>query len=234
MSADWQERNLMIKAAFPLNVKSGQAEFEIPFGTISRPADGTEVPALRWVDVSDADGGLILLNDSKYGFDVRGSTLRMSIVHGATSPDPEADRGRHELRYGLVPHPGSWQEADAIRRGAEFNGPLIVRTGMSHKGPLGPAHSFVRLTPSNVVLSTLKMESGYNSRDMIVRMYEAFGRAAEARIAFPWPVDVQETDLIEREVQGARFAASSAGASNEVVVPMKPYEIKTFRVRRKG
>jgi alpha-mannosidase len=71
-SADWQERNLMIKVAFPVNVKSGQAEFEIPYGSITRPADGTEVPALRWVDLSDAAAasGLSVLNDGKYGFDV--------------------------------------------------------------------------------------------------------------------------------------------------------------------
>jgi alpha-mannosidase len=234
MTADWQERNLMIKAAFPLNVASGQAEFEIPFGTITRPADGTEVPALRWVDVSRPDsGGLTLVNDCKYGFDVAGSMLRMSIVHGATSPDPEADRGRHELRYGLVPHAGSWQDAEAIRRGAEFNSPLIVRTGMSHKGPLGAAHSFLRSAPSNIILSTFKMESGYNSRNMILRLYEAFGRRADARISFPWPVEARETDLIERPVAGAAVL-TSAGTTNELVVPMGPYEIRTLRVSRKG
>jgi alpha-mannosidase len=244
MTFDWQERNLMIKAAFPVNVKSGRAEFEIPFGSVTRPADGTEVPALRWVDVSDAaaGGGLSLLNDCKYGFDVQGSTLRMSIVHGATAPDPEADRGRHELRYSLVPHRGSWQDAETVRRGAEFNSPLIVRTGMSHKGDLPAEKSFIRISPpsalpssasaSSVVLSTLKMESGYNVRRMIIRLYEAFGRKAEPRISFPWPVEAQETDLIERPLPGAAVMTSS-GAANEVLVPMGAYEIKTLRVTRK-
>lgn len=233
MTADWQERNLMVKAAFPLNIKGGQAEFEIPFGTITRPANGAEVPALRWVDVSEAgSGGLTLLNDCKYGFDVLGSTLRMSVVHGATAPDPEADRGRHELRYSLVPHAGTWMDADAIRRAAEFNAPLIVRTGMVHKGPLGAAHSFLRSSPSNVILSTLKMESGYNSRNMVVRMYEAFGRRTGARISFPWPVQAVVTDLIERPTAGGNVMTST-GADNEIVVAMGPYEIKTLRVTRK-
>jgi alpha-mannosidase len=233
MRLDWQERNLMVKAAFPLNVKGGQAEFEIPFGTITRPANGQEVPALRWVDVSGAgSGGVTLLNDCKYGFDVQGSTLRMSIVHGATAPDPEADRGRHELGYSLVPHAGTWMDADAIRRAAEFNAPLIVRTGMVHKGPLGAAHSFLRSSPSNVILSTLKMESGYNNRNMIVRLYEAFGRQTEARISFPWPVQAVEADLIERAAAGA-VVQTSTGADNEIVVAMGPYEIKTLRVTRK-
>jgi len=234
MTIDWQERNLMIKAAFPLNLKSGQAEFEIPFGSITRPADGAEVPALRWVDVSDrASGtGLSLLNDCKYGFDVKDTTLRMSIVHGATSPDPEADRGPHELRYSLIPHTGSWKDAGTIERGYNFNNALIARTGMTHSGTLPAERSFVQVAPAGIVLSTLKMESGYNSRNLIVRLYEAFGEKTEAKISFPWPVQAVETDLIERPVKGAA-AWSSQGPANEISVPVGPYEIKTLKVVRK-
>ncbi|MGA2533724.1 MAG: glycoside hydrolase family 38 C-terminal domain-containing protein [Candidatus Aminicenantales bacterium] len=234
MTIDWQERNLMIKAAFPLNLKSVQAEFEIPFGSITRPADGAEVPALRWVDISDpASGtGLSLLNDSKYGFDVKDATLRMSIVHGPTAPDPEADRGRHELLYSLCPHAGTWKEADTTRRGAEFNNALIARTGMTHPGTLPAARSFVQVAPANIVLSTLKMESGYNSRNLIVRLYETFGKKTEAKLSFPWPVQAVETDLIERPVKDTAVW-SSQGAANEIAVPVGPYEIKTLKVVRK-
>ena len=234
MTVDWQERNLMIKAAFPLNLKSARAEFEIPFGSITRPADGTEVPALRWVDVSDpASGtGLSLLNDSKYGFDVKDATLRMSIVHGATAPDPEADRGRHELLYSLVPHAGTWKEAVTARRGVEFNNALMARTGMTHAGTLPSAHSFVQAAPANIVLSTLKMESGYNSRNLVVRLYETFGNKTEAKISFPWPVQAVEMDLIERPVKTAAVW-SSDGAGNEITIPVGPYEIKTLKIARK-
>jgi alpha-mannosidase len=234
MTIDWQERNLMIKAAFPLNLKSGLAEFETPFGSITRPADGAEVPALRWVDVSDPDSGtgLSLLNDSKYGFDVKDTTLRMSIVHGATAPDPEADRGRHELLYSLCPHAGTWKEADTTRRGAEFNNALIARTGMTHPGALPAARSFIQAAPTNIVLSSLKMESGYNSRNLIVRLYETFGKKTEAKISFPWPVQAVETDLIERPVKDAAVW-SSQGPANEIAVPVGPYEIKTLKVVRK-
>ena len=97
----------MIKASFPVDARDALAEFEIPYGTISRPADGTEVPSLKWVDLSDGSGshGVSLLNDCKYGFDVKRNVLRMSVVHGATAPDPEADRGTQELGYALYPHP---------------------------------------------------------------------------------------------------------------------------------
>jgi alpha-mannosidase len=233
MSYDWQERNLMIKAAFPVNVESAAAEFEIPFGSVARPADGTEVPALRWIDLSEASAswGLSLLNDGKYGFDVKGRTMRISVVHGATSPDPEADRGRGEFVYSLYPHAGTWKEGDTVRRGLELNSGLIVRSGMSHKGSLGAERSFVRAAPANIVISGFKMESGYNSRNMIVRLYETFGRKTEARISFPWPVQAAPTDLIERPLKGAPVLTSS-GAENTLAVPLAAFEIKTLRIQR--
>jgi alpha-mannosidase len=103
---------------------------------------------------------------------------------------------------------------------------------MSHTGALPAVHSFLRISPSNVILSTFKMESGYNSRALIIRLYEAFGQKTETRISFPWPIQAAETDLIERPAAGAAVMASY-GADNEITVPMKAYEIKTLRVVRK-
>jgi len=232
-TTDWQERDLMVKLAFPVNVKADTAEFEIPFGSIARPADGAEVPALRWVDVSDAGGGsgFSLLNNAKYGFDVKGSVLRMSVIHGATYPDPEADRGRHEFLYSLYPHSGTWRDADTTRRGYELNYPLIVKTVMAHPGNLPAARGFVRAEPANVLLSTLKMASGYDSRSLVVRVYETQGRKTNAVLSFPWPFRAEETDLIERPLPEGP-SLESQGEGNEVMIPVGAYEIRTFRITR--
>jgi alpha-mannosidase len=223
---DWQERNLMVKAAFPAAVRDAAARFEIPFGSLERPADGTEVPALRWVDVMDGSGafGLSLLNDSKHGFDVRGNVLRLSVVHGATSPDPEADRGRHELLYSLVPHAGGWKKAETTRRAMELNMPLLVRTPMVHAGRLPAAHSFVRVAPGSVVLTAFKKEQGYAEKGIVLRLVEVFGERTEARLEFPWTVDAVEADLIERP------AGAPLGSGTVLTVPLAPYEIKTLKL----
>jgi alpha-mannosidase len=229
MRLDWRERNIMIKAAFPLALESPAARFEIPYGSISRPADGTEVPALRWIDVSDGSGGygVALLNDSKYGFDVKGGVMRMSVVHGATSPDPEADRGRHELLYSLLPHRGDWKAAATTRRGMELNSPLITRVPLVHAGTLPAVHSFVRVGPANVVLSALKKEMGYAERGLVLRLYEIHGEEAEAKIELPWAVDAREIDLIERP------SGKPLGSGTAITVPLEPYEIKTIRLQRR-
>jgi alpha-mannosidase len=229
MRLDWQERNLMIKAAFPLAVLSPAARFEIPYGSIGRPADGTEVPALRWVDVSEGSGGygVALLNDSKYGFDVKGPVLRMSVVHGATYPDPEADRGRQDLSYAVLPHRGDWKTAEVTRRGLEFNNPLIARVPMTHGGALPKVHSFVTIGPANVVLSALKKEMGYAERGLVLRLYETDGEESLARIDLPWKVEASECDLIERP------SGRALGSGTSLAVPLAPYEIKTIRVVRR-
>jgi alpha-mannosidase len=227
VAADWQERNVMIKAAFPVDLRDPRAEFEIPFGTVSRPVEGAEVPALRWADVSDADGGAALLNDGRYGYDVKGSVLRISVIRGATNPDPEADRGRHEFGYALVPHAGDWKEGQVVRRGYEFNNPLQARVAMAHPGSLPARSSFVRVEPANVVLSALKMASGYNDRAMIVRLVEMEGRPTDAIVEWPWPVEAWETDLIERPLKKIE------GEGTSVRVALAPYEIKTVRITRK-
>ena len=226
---DWQERNIMIKAAFPIDLKTPAARFEIPYGSIARPTDGTEVPALRWIDVSEGSGeyGVSLLNDSKYGFDVKGNVMRLSVIHGATAPDPEADRGKHELLYSLLPHRGDWKAAETTRRAMELNSPLIARVPLVHSGTLPKVHSFVRVGPGNVVLSALKKEMGYAERGLVLRLYEIHGEKTEAKIEFPWPVAAEETDLIERP------SGKSLGSGTAISVPLAPYEIKTIRVVRK-
>jgi len=226
MRMNWQERNLMIKASFPAALQNARANFEIPYGFISRPPDGTEVPALRWVDLTDESQtcGLSLLNTSKYGFDVKGGTMRMSVIHGSTSPDPEADRGEHELLYSLFPHAGSWQEAGTQRRGAELNNPLIAKIGMNHPGNLPASSSFIRLEPASVILSAVKKEFGYFNRAMILRIYETFGKPADVRLELPWAVEAWETDLIERPL------AKIDSGDKMLNFKLRPFEIKTIKI----
>jgi alpha-mannosidase len=226
---NWQERNVMVKAAFPAAARNSRADFEIPYGFIGRPADGNEVPAIRWVDLTDESGtfGLGLLNDSKYGFDVKDNVIRISLVHGPTDPDPEADRGESETLYSLYPHAGGWQQAAVFRRAQELNQPLIARLALNHPGTLGAANSFVRVEPENVILSAMKKEMGYYNYGLVFRVYEMFGRETDAVIEFPWDLRFEETDLIERP------SAIITEEGKVLHLKLKPFEIKTIRAVKK-
>ena len=149
------------------------------------------------------------------------------LLHGATAPDPEADRGKHELLYSLLPHRGDWKAAETTRRGMEINSPLIARVPLVHGGTLPKVHSFVRVGPGNVILSALKKEMGYAERGLVLRLYEIHGVKTEAKLEFPWPVIAEETDLIERP------SGKSLGSGTAISVPLGPFEIKTIRVTLK-
>lgn len=227
MRLDWQERNVMVKAAFPAALEKPVATFEIPYGAINRPAEGNEVPAIKWIDLSDEQGraGLTLLNDSRYGFDVKDNVMRMSVIRGATYPDPEADRGAHELAYSLYPHSGCWKEGLSFRRAMEFNSPLRVHQAMIHPGTLEPVKSFLRVSPANVVLTAFKKETGYGSPGYVLRLYEIFGQETEVKLELPKEMEVYDADLIERP--GPKLGEKSSVFSFRI----KSHEIRTLILR---
>ena len=232
MQADWHEKHILLKVAFPLSAHSDKATFEIPYGSIERPTTRNtpaeqakfEVPAERWADLSDSKHGFSLLNDSKYGYDVKGNVLRLSLLRSPEWPDPHADEGHHEFTYSLYPHGGSWREAQTVRRGYELNYKLISVQPHKHEGTLAAEHSFVRVEPDNVVLTAIKKSEDDDS--LVLRFYEWAGKEADVKLHLPPGArSASETDLMEKSI------ADLSVRNDAVTVQTKPYEIKTLKVR---
>jgi len=232
MSADWHEKHILLKVAFPLRAHNSKATFEIPYGSIERPTTRNtaaeqaefEVPALRWADISDGKTGFSLLNDSKYGYDAKGNVLRLSLLRSPEWPDPHADEGHHEFTYSLYPHAGTWQDAQTVRRGYELNYKLLAFQTNRHSGRLAPEQSMVQVRPDNVVVTAIKKAEEEDA--LIVRFYEWAGKESEVTIQLPSGArSASETDLMERTVSDL---AIHDGA---VTVHTKPYEIKTVKVQ---
>ncbi len=232
MTADWHEKHILLKVAFPVAVQADTAAYEIPFGSIARPTTRRtpeeraqfEVPALRWADLSDASHGLSLLNDCKYGYDGKGNVLRLSLLRSPEWPDPHADEGKHEFTYSLLPHAGGWREAGTVRAGYELNSPLRAIAAQNHDGSLPSVHSFVGLEPANLLLTAMKQAE--DGGDLILRFYEFTGKKTDARVTLPPGVEeVWDADLMEH----AREKLPTDGKT--VAVAVNPYEIITLRLR---
>ncbi len=230
---DWHESHVLLKAAFPLAATSGQATFEIPYGSIQRPTtrDNTfskaqfEVPALRWADLGDDKQGVSILNDSKYAYDALGDTLRLTLLRAPTWPDPDADRGMQHFRYAIYPHTGPWQKAETVHRAYELNQPLIATQTFSHTGTLPPTHSFVSIegAPSVILTAVKKAE---DADALIFRMYESAGEAGTVKLHVPSGGSAAiETNLMEKP-EGATLPL----ASDVVTLQIKPFEIRTVQV----
>ena len=124
-AVDWWEEKTMLKVAFPLAVSDDVATFEIPYGSIERStklddpwqAAKVEVPAARWADVSQDDYGVSLLNTAKYGHDVKGSTIRLSLLRspGLARPDRRPRAARDRVRA-VSPREALARRADGAAR----------------------------------------------------------------------------------------------------------------------
>ncbi len=234
---DWHEAHVLLKAAFPLSVKSDFATYEIPFGAIQRPTTRNnswekaqfEVPAMRWADLSGAgpDGkvyGLSVLNKDKYGYDAVGNILRLTLLRSPKWPDPDADMGRQHFHYALYPHAGTWKSALTVRHGWDYDYPLQAVVTTPHPGALPAEHSFASVSPDNVVLTAVKKAEDANG--LIFRVYECEGKAATAQFHVPpGATSATVTNLMEQP-QGAPLQVDGG----LVKVPIHPYEILTVRV----
>ncbi|OBR66560.1 hypothetical protein A7K91_03730 [Paenibacillus oryzae] len=132
--ADWRENHKLLKVAFPLAMNAAKATYEIPFGALERPTHRNtsweqaqfEVCGHRWADLSEHGYGVSLLNDCKYGYDIKDSVMRLSLLRAPSWPDAAADRGEHFFTYALYPHEGGWQQAGTVREAAMLNEPLRI------------------------------------------------------------------------------------------------------------
>jgi alpha-mannosidase len=222
MAANWYERRRCLKVGFVADVDEGNATFEIPYGSIDRPADGTEYPAMRWVDVSNDERGLSVLSNSRYGFDVKESRIRMTLLRGSTSPDPVADMGRHVIEYAVYPHAGRWHDAGTVMQGYEFSFPLRPIRAMQYAGLIPKRTSAMNIRPRNLVVSAIKQEEGYAGKRMVMRIYETEGKKTEGELRFRIPVKAWEANLLE-ETEG-----KVADGTDTVRLHFGPYEIKTL------
>ncbi|HUY78618.1 MAG TPA: glycoside hydrolase family 38 C-terminal domain-containing protein, partial [Ktedonobacterales bacterium] len=233
---DWHEHHLLLKAAFPLDVRATQARSEIQYGSVERATHRNtnwdrarfETAAHRWVDLSEPEYGVSLLNDGRYGHDIHDTTLRLTLLRSPTSPDPNADQGEHAFTYSLYPHLGDWRAGGTVQAAYALNRPPLVIDALdgADAAPEWARVEFFTATPVQAVIEAIKRagSAGADGTDgtdgaenadstvdtschmLIVRVYEAYGTRCQARIQAPsWlsVAGVVECDLLERPLTAA-------------------------------
>ena len=224
---DWRERHALLQVAFPLEVRSPRATYEMQFGVAERAthantqADAAqfEVPAHRFGDLSEHGFGVALLTPDTHGMSCHGSTLRITLLRAPTDPDPEADQGAHEIRYAILPHAGGWQEGGVVGQARAFAEPLLRAAGSG-----GATGSFAGTDDAALVLDTIKRAE--DSDSLILRLYEAHGGRGTARVHVDVPFSTAcRTDLLEGE------GDELASYDGVIEVPYRPWELITIALR---
>ncbi len=237
----WQDKTTMLKAAFPLAVKTNFATFETQFGALQRPTRSNdpadkakfEVPAQQWADLSEPKFGVALLNDSKYGYDAKENVLRLTLLRSPHFPHPLepwhlndselTDIGEHRFVYSLLPHAGDWRTGIATQRARELNHPVLLLPGRA------PALKSALLSVSkpNVIVDAVKKAE--DSDEIVLRFHEAHGVATDATVQFGTDCrSAAECDLLENAVKVLK--ASRA----KLPLRFKPFEIKTVKITLKS
>jgi alpha-mannosidase len=229
--ADWQERGAMLRASFAVDVRADEATCGIQFGWIKRPthrstswdASKYEIPAQQWIDLSQRNRGVAILKENKYGHRVAGNMLDIHLLRGPSYPDPEADRGEHEFRYGLFPHPGDHITGGVIRAAAEFNAPLRLASCVAGKGHLPASFSLVTVDAQNVFVEAVKR--GEEGKGIIVRLSESWGADVRSKVHFGMAVvSAAVTDLLEENPVPLDVSGDS------VTVELRPFDVVTLVV----
>ena len=236
---DWRERHILLKVAFPVDILAPSATYEIQYGNVERPTHRNtswdwarfETCAQKWADLSEGGYGVSLLNDCKYGHDIRDNVIRLSLLRSPTYPDPEADQGEHRFTYSLLPHAGGW-ETGTIPAAYALNDPIVV-CGQRSGGAEGQGSglmehvarraSLITCDAPNIVIETIKQAE--DGRGMIVRLYESQRRRGDVALTTAFPLATAAVvDLLE-ETQ-----AELAPQDNRVSLPIRPYQIVTLRL----
>ncbi|WP_284638433.1 alpha-mannosidase [Paenibacillus silviterrae] len=228
---DWHEQRQLLKVAFPVAIHAPEATYDIQFGNVKRPTHWNtswdyarfESVAHQWADLSERNYGVSLLNDCKYGYDIKGNVMRLTLIKSAMVPDPNADQGNHLFTYSLLPHEGDWYQGDTVQSAWDLNQPLQVACGAPGNRS---RFSFLSLSgDGEAFIDAIKKAEDEDG--VIVRLHEYAGIRGEVRIASELPLaSWQELDLMERPLGPKNEEA-------ELSFYLKPYEIRTFLLTSK-
>ncbi|MGV8830788.1 MAG: alpha-mannosidase [Devosia sp.] len=225
---DWHEQDTLIKAAFPLDILARESTAEIQFGHVRRPSHRNtswdkarfETVMHRWMDLSEPDFGVAFFNDCKYGYDMVGSTVRLTLLKSPTYPWAEADQGEHRFKYALMLHHGLL-DSDVPALAEAYNLPLRLVAGRAEDAKqVGP---LVRVDGQGVTLEAAKQSEAGDA--MVLRLWETHGRHGAAVVHLPpGTLQAEIVNLLERS------PGPVAILDGAVHLALTPFQIVTLRL----
>lgn len=227
---DWNTKNMMLRTSFPVDIHSDFATCNIQFGNIKKATHENtswdmarfEVCAHKWIDISQNDYGVALLNDCKYGHNVRDNVLDINLLRSTSYPGEQADQGEHHFEYAIYPHVGNEVTSDVVKKGYEFNIPMnIAKTGNEIKSE--EIENLISVSNDSIIVETIK--EAEDKTGVVVRIYEPNG--INQKITMSTNTNFKKASFVnlmeEHELEISK--------SSEFDVDFMPYEIKTIKLK---
>lgn len=232
---DWQSKQTLLKAVFPLTVNNPIATYDASIGAVergNRNGNLYEVAGHQWADITHGDNsyGISILNDSKYGWDKpNNNEIRLTLIH---TPGVESDRpfqqyqdlGLNKFTFAFYRHMGKWNEQTQWAA-SKLNQPLIAYSTSKHDGPLGKSFEFAKLNTDKVAIKALKQAE--DDDEIVVRMYELTGQAQQnIELSFASNIiSARELNGREQPIGDIDFQAG------KITFDLTKYQPRTFAVK---
>ena len=229
-NVDWKEDHVLMKAAFPVDIHSPNATYDIQFGNLERPthqntswdAAKFEVCAHKWADLSETGYGVSILNDCKYGYNIEDNVMKISLLKAPTYPNMDADRGQHTFTYSLYPHSGDFKEGKTVIEGYLLNMPLEASKIEKTTGSLSDCYSLLSSDSENVIIEAIKKAEDDNS--VIARLYETYNKKSKATISTGFDFKkVFLCDLLDNKIEELEHNG------RDIKLKLKNFEIVTLK-----
>jgi len=227
-TVDWKERQQLLKVKFDVDVRTTEATYDIQYGNAKRPTHWNtswdmakfETVGHQWADLSESDYGVSLLNDSKYGYDIKDGTMRLSLLKGAIFPDETADIGEHEFIYSLYPHTGDFVDGRTVPEAWSLNTQVTVLDGVFDQ------ESFFNVESAHpVMIDTIKKSE--DGEGLIVRLHDYTGGRQKITLKPTFEYNTwQEVNLMEKPM-----TAQNTLNNGPIKLNIKPYEVKTLLIQ---
>ena len=234
-----------LRAMFPTRLDAATCSAESAFDVVEReinhcpgsPWAGAVHPTFpmqRFVDVSDGDVGLAVINDGLREYEVtadeertvaltllRAFEVSLTTVSERWEPHPEMlgsqVLGPHEFTYAIYPHARGWDQAEVYREAERLALPLEPAQVGAHGGELPKRHSFLSIEPTNLLLSAVKRAE--DGEGLVVRVFNPTAAALEGVVTFSQGVSAAALVTLEEEL--VETAASHGNAVRVTVGPKK-------------
>ncbi|QTA37883.1 alpha-mannosidase [Thermosipho ferrireducens] len=221
---DWHMRRTMLRAIFPVNVLARYAKYDLSAGYIERSTFQNtdyekarfEVPAHRWVSISESGYTFSLLNNGKYGHSCKNNIIGLTLLRSPVYPDFYADEGRHEFTYSVFSY-GSSEILPTVMEAEKLNKPLMIFKGFFDKS------IFPFLKISSQSLKVIGMKRAEKERAIIIRMVEVSGSRGISKISLNNSVkEVWECNILEDKIKKLDVK------NGEVKIQYEPFKIYTL------
>ncbi|MCA1902896.1 MAG: glycosyl hydrolase-related protein [Candidatus Hydrogenedens sp.] len=229
---DWHERHTILKAGFYFNILAEEFKNEIQFGYVQRPLHQNtswdraklEVCAHKWVDISETNYGVALLNDCKYGHDAYEGRISITLLRSPMAPDMEADQGLHTFTYSILPHMGAFNVKTVVNSAYELNIPPMIYKHSYQETEANESLNLCLIDNPNIILETVKKAEQDDA--LILRLYEAGKSRGATSIVFPFRIrKAYICNLLEENTSSLEISNG-----NTVLLDFLPFEIKTIKV----